>query len=366
MPFQSTTLRVVIVSPSDVGPTREAVVQCIQEWTSEHSYRLGVTLLPIRWETDASPDIGRPQEVINTQIIDPADIVVAVFRSKVGSPTGREDSGTIEEIKRGIDQGKRVMIYFSRNEADGTNPDADQTEKLKLFKLWCKEKALYFEYDTAEHLVAQLRHHLSSSVDTIMARLNRDAAPSTISSSAILASENDVVAKPTYDSGNFDGDVSPTTGPAPSTLEPLDTGLVRRDVQLRACLDLAGMQIAQLTEEEIHFRFTLTNIGRHPASITNIHITNAGEQVYDVFSPHGESYTPNNGRIHQLRVPRAFAVDRKNPERWRFDMSVDFADGAGKNRSEYVFYMEGIDPDFRFQEDKDAAILSPICRRRRV
>ncbi len=272
MPFPSTVLRVVIVSPSDVGPVRDSIEQCIHQWTSEHAYRQGVTLMPVRWETDASPDVGRPQEVINNQIIDPADIVVAVFRSKVGSPTGKEDSGTIEEIKRGIEQGKRVMIYFSGSEADGTSPDADQIEKLKQFKLWCRERALYFEYDSTQHLIAQLRRHLSSSVDSIMKRLEESPEVNLSSGSHVTAPANQDLRQPDPDDKGTEGAVRSVSRSAQKPVEPLDTGLIRRDAQLRACLDLGGMQVTKLTEEEIHFRFILTNIGRHKAGVALVQV----------------------------------------------------------------------------------------------
>ena len=63
MPFNSTTYRVLIASPSDLAEEREAATEAIYDWNAQHADDQGVVLLPIKWETHASPTTGvRPQE----------------------------------------------------------------------------------------------------------------------------------------------------------------------------------------------------------------------------------------------------------------------------------------------------------------
>jgi len=127
--------RILIASPSDVDEEREIVVRVIQEWNDLYSYTRRVALLPLRWETHTAPEYGvRPQEVINRAIVDNCDLLVGVFWTRIGTPTGIADSGTLEEINRVAKAGKPVMLYFSRVGADPDQLDLAQLTRLKEFK----------------------------------------------------------------------------------------------------------------------------------------------------------------------------------------------------------------------------------------
>lgn len=107
MAFRSTTYSVMIASPSDVVQERRQIREVIHEWNSIHAAERGVVLLPVGWETHTAPAMGdRPQALINEQIVRECDLLIAVFWTKIGSPTGEEISGTVEEIKKHLDAGK--------------------------------------------------------------------------------------------------------------------------------------------------------------------------------------------------------------------------------------------------------------------
>jgi len=79
------------------------------------------------WTTDVYPDLAdRAQAVPNRQIIDKSKIIVAIFWSRFGTPTGVADSGTQEEILRAATLGRKVMVYFSDLEPRPANADARQ------------------------------------------------------------------------------------------------------------------------------------------------------------------------------------------------------------------------------------------------
>jgi len=68
MSYQTTTYRVLIASPNDVTIAREAITEVIYRWNGINSDYYKVSLLPVKWETDAAPEAGdRPQEIINRQ-----------------------------------------------------------------------------------------------------------------------------------------------------------------------------------------------------------------------------------------------------------------------------------------------------------
>jgi len=135
MAYDCRVYRILIASPSDVEDEREIAVRVIQEWNDLYSYSRKVALLPLRWETHTAPEYGtRPQEIINRAIVDYCDLLVGIFWTRIGSPTGTEDSGTIEEIERVGNAGKPIMLYFSSVEIDPDRINPDQIEKLRQFK----------------------------------------------------------------------------------------------------------------------------------------------------------------------------------------------------------------------------------------
>lgn len=134
-------------SPSDVTEEREIAVRVVQEWNDLNAAERQLVLLPLRWETHSAPEYGkRPQEVINRQIVDNCDLLVGIFWTRVGSPTGAADSGTLEEIERVASRGHPVMLYFSQAKQDPDNIDLDQLGKLRDFKKKIFPKALIETY----------------------------------------------------------------------------------------------------------------------------------------------------------------------------------------------------------------------------
>lgn len=147
MAFDCRVYRILIASPSDVEEEREIAARVIQEWNDLYSYSRKVVLLPLRWETHTAPEYGtRPQEVINKAIVDHCDLLVGVFWTRIGSPTGKADSGTLEEIERVGLAGKPIMLYFSKVGIDPDKIDLTQIEKLKQFKEKTYPKGLVESY----------------------------------------------------------------------------------------------------------------------------------------------------------------------------------------------------------------------------
>lgn len=147
MSYESRVYRILIATPSDVEEERDAITKAIQNWNNLNSFSKKIVLLPLRWETHAAPDYGtRPQEVINNAIVDDCDLLIGCFWTRIGSPTGEEESGTIEEIKRVSSSGKPVMLYFSKRGKDPSQIDLEQLKKLNEFKESIRSNSLVEEY----------------------------------------------------------------------------------------------------------------------------------------------------------------------------------------------------------------------------
>jgi hypothetical protein len=88
MPYRATVYRVMVASPGDVSAERRVVADVIHEWNAIHSDDRRMVLMPVRWESHAAPEMGdRPQAVINRQILQDCDLLVAMFWTRLGSPT---------------------------------------------------------------------------------------------------------------------------------------------------------------------------------------------------------------------------------------------------------------------------------------
>jgi hypothetical protein len=149
MAYVATAIQVMIASPSDVPKERAAAREVIAEWNAVNSRATGVALMPVGWETHSSPELGSgsAQDVINERLLDHSDLVVGIFWTRVGSPTGKAISGSVEEIERHLDAGRPVMLYFSQAPVTPDSVDPLQYAELAKFKTWAQQKGIiqYFE-----------------------------------------------------------------------------------------------------------------------------------------------------------------------------------------------------------------------------
>lgn len=116
MTFQATVAVVMISGPSDTQEDLNHVRQAVREWNAEHSQGRGVVYITKHFETDVVP-LYQPdtdgQLIINDQLTSQSDIVIALFRHRLGSKTPRsKDSGTAEEVHALAQIGKPAHVYF--------------------------------------------------------------------------------------------------------------------------------------------------------------------------------------------------------------------------------------------------------------
>lgn len=160
MSYEATVYKVIISSPGDVRPEREAIREALYKWNVVHSEKRRIVLLPVGWESHSWPEMGgEPQAILNRQLAG-CDLLVAVFWMRLGTPTGKFQSGSVEEIERHIESGKHALLYFSRRAIDQDDFDSDQYEALKRFKESCKNRSLFNEYDGPTDFSDKFYQHL--------------------------------------------------------------------------------------------------------------------------------------------------------------------------------------------------------------
>jgi hypothetical protein len=189
MALQTITLSVLIASPSDTAPERDTVEDVIRSWNSDHTLQRKIHLLPLRWELGSVPLVGSrdAQEVINDQFADAADIVIALFNSRLGKATKRAVSGTAEEILRARDRGAVVHVFFSEAPVP-RNHDAEQLAALNEFRRELQDHGLTGSYVSPDDLSAKVRRCLEHDAYAIGDTGGADDETASVRSGAVLRS----------------------------------------------------------------------------------------------------------------------------------------------------------------------------------
>jgi len=121
----------------------------------------GIALRPVRWERDAIPTMGgRPQQMLNEQFVDSCDLGIAIFWTRLGTPTGEHQSGTVEELRRLQANRKPVLVYVSTREPTA-DVEPEQRTRVQDFLKELQREAIVQQFGDAGSLRALVFQHLS-------------------------------------------------------------------------------------------------------------------------------------------------------------------------------------------------------------
>ena len=188
MAYSANVYQVIIVSPGDVPRERQLAREIVLGWNTINSRDKQVCLIPVGWEFNSSPEMGdRAQKIINDQILDESDLLIGIFWTRIGSPTGDSISGSVEEIEKHIETGKPAMLYFSKVPVVLDSIDSNQYTKLKEFEESCKKNGLVESYISIEDFEKKLTRQLAlkivkndyfkkidSSVESVLQNINAE------------------------------------------------------------------------------------------------------------------------------------------------------------------------------------------------
>ena len=164
-----TTIRIFVGSPADVSEEREVLDSIVNELSRLWGPQLSLRLELERWETHVHPDFSNdPQDVVNSQLANDYDIFVGIFWGRVGTPTPRATSGSIEEFEQALERHRadpesiRIMIYFKEAPLSPSDIDPEQLKILQDFRKSLGPRGgLYWTYDSLSDFEATVRSHLS-------------------------------------------------------------------------------------------------------------------------------------------------------------------------------------------------------------
>jgi signal transduction histidine kinase len=153
-------IKIFLASPMDLSDERLTVKTLIEDVTQKEGAESGFELELIGWEDHTAPAFGvDAQDVVNEQILE-YDVIVCLFKERLGTPTKRAASGTVEEyerakLKRLYNKNLRIMAYFIEH-------PSPQPGIGELKRKMGNEGALYWDVKSTDDFSALVRKHLVS------------------------------------------------------------------------------------------------------------------------------------------------------------------------------------------------------------
>ena len=216
MSYQALVLRLLISAPGDIPSESITVIRkTISQWNFSHGEQLGIIVLPISWTEHAVAEFGdRPQELLNQQIVKEADVAVALFRDRLGTPTGKAESGTAEEIKIFAESGKQIAILTDESARTPLKGQSiEERQRLEKYLDTLRERSLVLGYANDNELFSHINNFLNQKANKI---------------------QQDIKQVKTQDQGKFtdENDFDPSEGVWPSA-EYNEYQVVNRNGQIR-------------------------------------------------------------------------------------------------------------------------------------
>ncbi|QNJ94840.1 DUF4062 domain-containing protein [Mycolicibacterium fluoranthenivorans] len=159
-------MQILISSPSDLPQEhRDTIARTIRRWNNQHSRFYGIHYSPTDSSEGGAPLFGEyAQDVVNKQIVDDSDMVLAIFTDRLGTPTPDHKSGTAEEIERALSQKKEVAVLQNDcHRAPQRSTEAmKQAEALGSFITSIRPRAFISSYESGGRLAEIVEQLLST------------------------------------------------------------------------------------------------------------------------------------------------------------------------------------------------------------
>lgn len=133
----ATVYDMMISSPNDTGEEVSAILESIKDFNNcfENQKDPYVMVNILKYNTDVFWDSKKkPQESINEQIVAKCDFAVVIFRRRLGTPVGRDKSGTAQEIRLLRKNKKQIFVFYLSEAVKVDCPKDATSEERKEFE----------------------------------------------------------------------------------------------------------------------------------------------------------------------------------------------------------------------------------------
>ena len=170
MPSNVRVYSALLSSPRGIESDRDAVHKAVAE--ANRFLRADAIAIEVRdWERDVRPTVGTDgQDVVNRQLCNDCDLAFILIHDRVGSPTPRARSGTIEEAEIVLsrrENGERVdlLAFFRKPTVNLSQETLSNLNDVLLFRKSLEDRGVFWrEYTDSSELEALVRIHLPSAV----------------------------------------------------------------------------------------------------------------------------------------------------------------------------------------------------------
>lgn len=163
-----TKISVFVGSPSDVQAERDIIRQTIDDLNITFAPSRRLVLELKQWDTHVWPGFGDDAQAVINARIGAFVIFIGVFWNRFGTPTGRAESGSVEEFQRAYARWKEhrrpsLLLYFRRTPVDLSTVEAiEQKRRLLEFKSTLTHMgALFREYTDLDEFRRVINLHLT-------------------------------------------------------------------------------------------------------------------------------------------------------------------------------------------------------------
>ena len=162
-------LLVFLASPGDVPTERRYVEEIVADLNRTVASDKDVVLQVVSWENDAFPGYGQDaQALINEQIAEMSKyaLFVGIMWNRLGTPTPRATSGTVEEFERAVQASKPngqpdIWFYFRESASKmDTQEQLEQRGKVLAFKTKVQANGMPWTYKSPADFREKFRQQM--------------------------------------------------------------------------------------------------------------------------------------------------------------------------------------------------------------
>lgn len=167
---------IMISCPSDVAESDDAL-KIINEWNSKFTNDFSLCFIPLFWQINSTSTINgqRPQEILNKNLVYKSDCLLVIFWAKFGSGTGKEASGTLEELKKAYELKKKIGLFFCEKPLPPSHIVTADLNQINEVKNNFKNLGIYQTYSHEFDFRAKFNHFLHEFATELTKKLEDEA-----------------------------------------------------------------------------------------------------------------------------------------------------------------------------------------------
>jgi len=161
-------LPVFIASPGDVRLERDVAERALLE-AGREAWRKSLLVHPVRWEYDAGPGTGRPQDLITERYLEISELAICIIGGQLGTAASvvSTETGTEEELRVALDLvnsgvADDVFLYFRNGASDA---GVDTTVTRFRAQIQREKKLTYWSYSDPADFERRIRIDIGRWID---------------------------------------------------------------------------------------------------------------------------------------------------------------------------------------------------------